>query len=73
MKSNRTIVVIAVAAICLLLAFVLYQFRGDKQVNWYAMFREKEDQPYDVSVISKLLADYFPGKQSSVAGARLDR
>ncbi|MGB3076101.1 MAG: hypothetical protein WBB36_12300 [Chitinophagales bacterium] len=63
MKSNRTIVVIAVAAICLLLAFVLYQFRGNNQVNWYAMFREKENQPYDVSVISKLLADYFPGKQ----------
>ncbi|MBX7108767.1 MAG: hypothetical protein K1X61_08990 [Chitinophagales bacterium] len=60
MKSNRAAWIIAVIAFCILIAFVLYRFRDAKQVNWYAMYRENGEQPYDVSVIAQLLQHYFP-------------
>lgn len=66
MNSNRTTIIIAIAAICILLAFLLYQFSGTKQVNWYTLFREKEQQPYDLNVLSQVLDDYFPEKDFTI-------
>ncbi|MEO6168259.1 MAG: hypothetical protein ABIO46_14870 [Chitinophagales bacterium] len=66
MTGNRITILIVVAAICALLAFLVYQFGSTKQVNWYTLFREKEQQPYDLNVLSQLLDDYFPEKDFTV-------
>ena len=66
MKGNRNILVIVLAAVFILLIYLLFQFSSGKQVNWFTMYREKELQPYDLNVISKLLDDYFPEKNFAV-------
>lgn len=72
MKGNRTALIIVFAALIILIGFLLVRFGEHNKVNWYSMFHESESQPYDLSVISKLLDDYFPDKNYTVINKPLN-
>jgi hypothetical protein len=65
-KGNRAALIIILASVLVLVIFFLYSAGRQKRVNWFTTFREKEEQPYDLSVISKVLDDYFPQENFTV-------
>jgi hypothetical protein len=66
MKERQRAWVIAIAAILAVGLFVIYIYSSSQQVYWFEFYRSDEKQPYDLSVASTLLQDYFPGKQFTV-------
>ncbi len=67
--SNRSIYILAIAAIVLLaLAFAAFSNTDEAKYVWNddgwgkKAYRYNEDEPYDTKIFFRLLSDYFPGK-----------
>src|SRR5438876_7601441 len=65
MKGSTIAWIVLIGVVFIVLVFLLYRALT-KPVLWYEYYRADEKQPYDLSVTTTLLHDYFPGKKFSL-------
>lgn len=61
MTNRATNIAIAAVVLVLAAAFWWASSKGAKY-DWNERFREKKDQPYDLTIMQRLLKNYFPAK-----------